>query len=116
MSLLKTIASKPLGDGVLSKYAADQLLEGDPTCTTWEQDEIAGKVETGVWQMTPGTMSVAMGDTYEFCHILEGAIQITEDGKEPRTYRAGDSFVMKPGFVGTWRTVETVRKIYVIIG
>ncbi|TYO61021.1 DUF861 domain-containing protein, partial [Bradyrhizobium hipponense] len=26
---------------------------------------------------------------------------------------AGDSFVMKPGFVGIWRTIETVRKIYV---
>lgn len=116
MSLLKTIASKALGDGVISKIAPDQLLEGDPTCTTWEHDEIKGKVETGVWQMTPGTMTVTMGDTYEFCHILEGAIEIAEDGKEALTYRAGDSFVMKPGFAGTWRTIETVRKIYVIIG
>jgi uncharacterized cupin superfamily protein len=23
--------------------------------------------------------------------------------------------VMKPGFVGTWRTIETVRKIYVVV-
>ena len=29
--------------------------------------------------------------------------------------RAGDSFVMKPGFVGVWRTIETVRKIYVCV-
>ena len=29
-------------------------------------------------------------------------------------FGAGDSFVMKPGFVGTWNTLETVRKIYVI--
>jgi uncharacterized cupin superfamily protein len=28
---------------------------------------------------------------------------------------AGDSFVMKPGFVGVWRTLETVRKIYVCV-
>ncbi|MDF3147092.1 MULTISPECIES: cupin domain-containing protein [unclassified Streptomyces] len=27
----------------------------------------------------------------------------------------GDSFVMKPGFVGVWKTIETVRKIYVIV-
>ncbi|MGQ4361200.1 cupin domain-containing protein [Streptomyces sp. AK04-3B] len=30
-------------------------------------------------------------------------------GGEPVLCRAGDSFVMKPGFVGVWRTVETVR-------
>ncbi|TIQ41392.1 MAG: DUF861 domain-containing protein, partial [Mesorhizobium sp.] len=34
---------------------------------------------------------------------------------ETKTYRAGDSFVMKPGFVGVWRTIETVRKIYVCV-
>ena len=31
-------------------------------------------------------------------------------------YRAGDSFVMKPGYVGVWKTIETVRKIYVTVG
>ncbi len=30
-------------------------------------------------------------------------------------YRAGDSFVMKPGFTGVWKTIETVRKIYVVV-
>ena len=30
-------------------------------------------------------------------------------------YQAGDSFVMKPGFVGVWKTIETVRKIYVTV-
>ncbi|MDQ1014116.1 FAD/FMN-containing dehydrogenase [Streptomyces afghaniensis] len=30
-------------------------------------------------------------------------------------YTAGDSFVMKPGFVGVWKAVETVRKIYVTV-
>jgi uncharacterized cupin superfamily protein len=42
-------------------------------------------------------------------------IELTEDGGEPVTYRAGDSFVMKPGFTGTWRTIETVRKIYLTV-
>jgi uncharacterized cupin superfamily protein len=30
-------------------------------------------------------------------------------------YKAGDSFVMKPGFIGVWKTIETVRKIYVTV-
>ncbi|TIP02628.1 MAG: cupin, partial [Mesorhizobium sp.] len=25
-------------------------------------------------------------------------------------------FVMKPGFTGVWKTIETVRKIYVTVG
>ena len=41
--------------------------------------------------------------------VLDGVIELTEDGGETVTYRAGDSFVMKPGFTGTWRTIETVR-------
>ncbi|WP_370745742.1 cupin domain-containing protein [Streptomyces sp. LUP30] len=29
--------------------------------------------------------------------------------------QAGDSFVMKPGYVGVWKTIETVRKIYLTV-
>lgn len=42
-------------------------------------------------------------------------IELTEKGKEPVIYRAGDSFVMKPGYVGVWKTIETVRKIFVTV-
>ena len=43
-------------------------------------------------------------------------IELTEEGRQPVTYRKGDSFVMKPGYRGVWKTIETVRKIYVIVG
>ena len=42
-------------------------------------------------------------------------VEITPDGGEPVIYRAGDSFVMKPGFTGNWKTIETVRKIYLTV-
>jgi uncharacterized cupin superfamily protein len=29
--------------------------------------------------------------------------------------KAGDHFIMKPGYKGTWRTLETVRKIWVVV-
>ncbi len=50
----------------------------------------------------------------EFCHILSGVSVIEEDGGETRTVSAGDSFVIKPGFKGTWEVLETTRKEYVI--
>ena len=53
------------------------------------------------------------GETWEFCLILSGVAEITEDGHPPITYRAGDCFIMKPGYLGTWRTLETVRKVWV---
>jgi uncharacterized cupin superfamily protein len=71
---------------------------------------------TGVWEATPGETRSIKGETFEFCHILTGVIEITPDGGEAVTYRAGDSFVMKPGFTGVWKTIETVRKIYVTVG
>ena len=33
---------------------------------------------------------------------------------EARTVRAGDSFVLRPGFKGSWEVLETTRKEYVI--
>ncbi len=67
--------------------------------------------------LQPGDAFFAIkGETMEFCYILSGIIELTEQGQPPRIFRAGDSFVMKPGFVGVWKTIETVRKIYVIAG
>lgn len=94
----------------------ERLIAGSPSFKTWAMDEAKdGQVRTGVWQATPGETRSIKGETFEFCHILEGVIEIIPDGGAPVTYRAGDSFVMKPGFTGIWKTIETVRKIYVVV-
>lgn len=96
--------------------APERLISGAPEFKTWALDEAkGGKVLAGIWQATPGETHSIKGTTYEFCHILSGLVEIEETGGETRTFRAGDSFVMKPGFVGVWRTIETVRKIYVCV-
>ena len=116
MSLLKSLRTVDLGAGEISKAAPETRLEGDPTFTTWNQDESReGSIVSGVWQATPGTTRSVKGRKFEFCMMLEGVVEITEEGGETATYRAGDSFVMKPGFVGKWKTVETTRKIYVVV-
>jgi uncharacterized cupin superfamily protein len=53
------------------------------------------------------------GNTWEFCSILSGVSELIEDGKAPVRIQAGDTFVMKPGFTGTWRVIETTRKLWV---
>ena len=74
-----------LGTPVVGHPAEDRRVEGNPAQSSWE-----------------------------FCHILSGVSVIEEVGAEPVTLKAGDTFIMRPGFVGLWRVIETTRKLYVI--
>ncbi len=117
MSLLKTIDTNPQFSPRDSKALPERLIAGDPSFKTWALDEAKdGLVKSGVWEATPGETRSIKGETLEFCHILSGVVDITPEGGEPVRYKAGDSFLMKPGFVGTWKTIETVRKIYLTVG
>lgn len=116
MSLLKTIEHNPDFAPRESHPLPERLIEGNPLLKSWPQDLTRdGAINTGVWEATPGTTHSIKGETFEFCHLLKGVVELTPEGGETVTYRAGDSFVMKPGFVGIWKTVETVRKIYVTV-
>lgn len=93
--------------------APDRLISGEPRFRTWNVEEAEGGLYAGLWEATPGKWRIEY-DEWELCHILEGVSIIAEDGGEARTVRAGDSFVLKPGFKGSWEVVETTRKEYVI--
>ncbi len=120
MSLLIPVDTSPSFKPREDVAAPERLIEGAPTYKTWELDtalaEAAqwGKVRTGIWEATPGKTVSMKGETFEFCHILSGRCIISEEGGAAHEFSAGDSFIMKPGFVGTWHTVETVKKIFVI--
>lgn len=117
MSLLKTIEQNPTSAPAESLPDPEKLVEGSPEFKTWVGESARdGEVRTGIWQATPGVTRSIKGETCEICFILEGLIELTPDGGEPVTYRAGDSFIMKPGYTGNWRTIETVKKIYVSVG
>lgn len=92
----------------------ERVLSGNPVFRTWNIEESPdGMLFAGIWEGTPGTWRVEY-DEWEFCHILAGVSIITEDGEAPRTVRAGDHFVLQPGFQGSWDVVETTRKEYVV--
>ena len=92
--------------------AADRLISGNPVFTTWNLEERAG-LYCGIWQSTPGKWRIVY-DEWEYCRILEGRSIITEDGGPAHEVRAGDSFILRPGFSGTWEVIETTVKDYVI--
>lgn len=93
--------------------APDRLISGNPEFTTWNIEEAEGGIYAGIWQSTPGKWRIVY-DEWEYFHILEGYSVVTEDDGEPVHLRAGDSYILRPGFRGTWEVIETTRKDYVI--
>jgi uncharacterized protein len=89
-----------------------KVLAGDPVHTTWNLEDRDG-LYCGIWQSTPGKWRISY-DEWEFCHILSGVSVVTEEGGEGRRVGPGDSFILRPGFNGTWEVIETTRKEYVI--
>ncbi|PRD41933.1 cupin [Phyllobacterium phragmitis] len=92
---------------------ADRVLSGNPTFRTWNVEEAGGGLYAGIWEATPGKWRIQY-DEWEFCHILSGISVITDEGGPAVTLRAGDSFILRPGFVGTWEVIITTRKEYVV--
>lgn len=93
--------------------APDRLISGTPVFTTWNIEEAEGGIFAGIWQATPGKWRIVY-DEWEYFHILEGHSVVTEDGGDPVHLRAGDSYILRPGFKGIWEVLETTKKDYVI--
>jgi len=89
-----------------------RVLSGDPVFTTWNLEE-AGGLYAGIWACTPGKWRISY-EEWEYCRILEGRCVVTGDDGSVLEAGPGDSFVLRPGFEGTWEVIERVVKEYVI--
>lgn len=105
---LETAAASPEFDAP----ADGRIVSGAPRFTTWNIEERDG-LYCGIWESTPGAWRISY-DEWEYCRILAGHSVIEEEGGALHELRAGDSFILRPGFNGVWRVVETTRKEYVI--
>ncbi|WP_284163682.1 cupin domain-containing protein [Frigidibacter sp. SD6-1] len=100
-------------DPETTRPAPEKVLKGDPVHTTWNAEERDG-LYAGIWESTPGKWRISY-DEWEYCRILSGRSVITEDGGEAFEVAPGDSFLIRPGFRGTWEVIESTRKDYVIL-
>ena len=96
----------------ISRPDPHKVLVGNPVHTAWNIEERDG-LYCGIWQSTPGKWRIAY-DEWEYCRILDGVSVIAGDDGSSMTVKAGDSFIIRPGFTGTWEVLETTRKDYVI--
>jgi uncharacterized protein len=106
----KTAPKKEKGTPDKSK-----LLKGSYKTSTWNHfSSDDGRLFSGIWESTPGTVQCDYVE-WEFCHFIQGEAVLTrEDGKKWRLKR-GDAFIIPAGFKGTWQTVRKVKKHYVIL-
>jgi uncharacterized protein len=112
VTLLKYATDLTDDPGEPSRPDAALVLGGAPRFTTWPG--IEGRVSSGIWAATPGLHCVMRDDsTLEHFYILEGEIELAEEGdRPPLRFGPGDLVEIGPGFRGTWRTITPVRKIY----
>ena len=97
----------------ISRPDAAKVLSGDPVHTTWSLEE-RDTLYAGLWQSTPGKWRVSYAE-WEYVHILQGRSVLTDQHGTVTTLQAGDSYIIRPGFEGTWEVVETTLKDYVIL-
>ncbi len=89
-----------------------KVLAGDPVHTTWNLEEVDG-LYCGLWQSTPGKWKLTYAE-WEYVYIHQGHSVLTDAAGHATHLRAGDSYIIRPGFDGTWEVIETTLKDYVI--
>jgi uncharacterized protein len=94
---------------------AAKLLKGQYRTKTWNHfTGEDGRLYCGIWESTPGKVTVGY-EEWEFCHIIAGKARLTNDKGKRWTVKAGDAFIIPAGFKGTWETIDKIRKHYVIL-
>jgi uncharacterized cupin superfamily protein len=88
------------------------VIAGDPVHSTWNIESLAN-LYCGVWQSTPGAWRVSY-DEWEYIYIHSGHSVLTDQAGNAVHLRAGDRYIIRPGFKGVWEVVETTVKDYVI--
>jgi uncharacterized cupin superfamily protein len=97
----------------ISRPDPAKVVAGDPVHTTWNL-ETRGNIYSGLWHATEGEWRCEYSE-WEYVHILEGHSVLTDEAGHETHLRAGDSYVIRPGFKGSWRVVAATLKDYVIV-
>lgn len=90
---------------------SDTAVEGarDPRGYTAFTDP-SGVFTAGVWACDAGTLEIVDLAIDEACYLIEGEVIITDRQGRRERYVAGDAFLLKRGFTGTWHMPGPIRK------
>jgi uncharacterized protein len=96
-----------------------EIADGDADAFHSHWGTPDAKVSLHTWVANPADYPVD-GDTRqnftEICALMSGWCTVLEEGKAPVEMRAGDTYVLQPGWTGTWvvreRAVKCVLHVY----
>jgi uncharacterized protein len=89
-------------------------LSGAPY-ESWHVIHDDGRVEIGVWEVTPGMFRGEKTGVYESMHFVAGAGTITADDGVVTEIGPGVVMFCPDGWAGVWDVRETIRKTYTIV-
>ena len=72
--------------------------------------DVTGRFTAGVWACDAGTLRIRNLTVDEACYLIEGTVVITDLAGNSETYNAGEGFVLRRGFSGTWHMPVGIRK------
>jgi hypothetical protein len=111
LAAFQALAHLPLGP-----YAAKPTsIEGNQQeascvlCTSADN-----RVTIGIWECTPGRFTADRTSASEFCHLISGRIEMTHADGSKVELGAGDAINLPLGWIGEWKVLEHVRKLYVV--
>lgn len=74
-----------------------------------------GENIVSVWDSSPARLVFDAPTTYdEFVIVLKGELILTGNAENAVTYKAGEMFKPKKGFLGTWEMTEDYRELIVV--
>ena len=69
-----------------------------------------GMFTAGVWACDAGTLEIRDLAIDEACYLIEGEVVITDHHGNTERFRAGEAFLLRQGFVGTWHMPVAIKK------
>lgn len=111
ISTFSQLTAIALGEASLKPTS---LTEGqrEASTTLWVSND--GLMEIGVWECTPGRFTANREAAAEFCHFLNGRIEMYHADGTKKLLGPGDALMLPRGWKGEWNILEQTRKIYVI--
>lgn len=90
---------------------SDSIVEGaaHPTAYTAYSDP-SGVFSVGVWACDAGTLAINDLAIDEACYLIKGEVIISDAGGNTERFIAGDAFLLRRGFVGTWHMPQPILK------
>jgi uncharacterized cupin superfamily protein len=89
-------------------------VDGEPY-ESWQVISDDGRVELGVWEVTPGSFRGTCEGYDEQMHVVAGRGTITDGDGVVTSIRPGVVMLCPDGWSGVWEVGETVRKTYAIV-